>query len=333
MTQHGRTPRLILHIGSQKTGSTSIQAFLKNNSDWLAEQKINYVQAGRTNIAHNSMIQAFRKGHGPETIDAIIDEIQSHPDHIHVMSSEMFFQRGFATALGASLPQDIVRQTKIVAYIRRQDKFIEAMYKQHRKNDRYRKDPLSYLAAHRARLNYSDILAAFARYFGRKNLVVRPFERRNFPKGDIVHDFAAILGLPSLPDTVLLDQPSNASLAREVSEALGEVKRKTDFNTRELIRDLIRTRPEGAFRSNDCFDIETKRALMADLAGDNARVHALYCKGFETLFDMRDLNEMRTNMARNAVQSRRRIRIAQSLIEASIARVYTADPKPQNEVA
>ena len=63
-------PRLILHIGSQKTGTTSIQGFLKNKADALAVEGVNYISAGRTNIAHNSVLQAINQNGGQNAASA-----------------------------------------------------------------------------------------------------------------------------------------------------------------------------------------------------------------------------------------------------------------------
>ena len=284
-------PRLILHIGSQKTGTTSIQGFLKNKADALAAEGVNYVSAGRTNIAHNSVLQAINQNGGKKVAKAMVAEIKAAPDVTHVISSEMFFRRGLAPWFDTHFPRRIKRQTKVIAYSRRQDKYAEAMYKQRVKNGRYQGDPEDF-AREQIDLYYGRVLRQFSQVFGQENIIVRPFERRNFPNGDVQQDFAHILGL-SRELAEGYDLPSsNATLSREVSEQLGDMRRAgTDINTRDIIRKIIAIKPQGAIRSGDCLSLALRREIMAHHAKFNENIRATYCPDIEQLFDEKDLED------------------------------------------
>ncbi len=284
-------PRLILHIGSQKTGTTTIQGFLKNSAPQLSELGVHYVKAGRTNIAHNSVLQHINKGNGAEVATAMLDEIISHPDQCCVISSEMFFRREIAHFFARYFPMELRRHTTVLAYVRRQDKYAEAMYKQRVKNGRFRGSPADYAHAV-VNLNYGSILGPFARAFGLGNVLVRPFERKHFPGGDVLRDFASIA---ALPDEIIAsyETPSaNASLSREVSEKLGDLKRSgSDVNTRDVIRYLMANKPAGAVRSGDCYALRERREMMKQHRIANEALCATYRPDLAALFDTSDLSD------------------------------------------
>jgi len=280
---------LYLHIGSPKTGTTAIQGFLQANTDVLGDSGVNYVQAGRTNIAHNSMVSAFKKGKGDKVCAAIANEVAASNARVHVMSSEMFFRPGTAGALGAGFPDDLRAITKVVCYIRRQDKYLEALYKQLVKNGRTKPDAMQFHDRRLESLAYSRTLDAYAQVFGARNMIVRPFERRQIATGDVVDDFIQHTGIEIVGDVAQVDPATNKTLSAPVSEMLGMLKQQTDLNTRDLIRVLIRQNDAGAVMSDDVYDLPTRRAIFAHHGADNDRVRDTYCRDLDTLFDATDL--------------------------------------------
>ena len=82
--------RLVIHIGSEKTGSTAIQAFLFRNHQTLHKHGVNYLRKGRRAHAHNRILQARRSETLSEIMSEIVEEIQSKPDHTHVLPSELY---------------------------------------------------------------------------------------------------------------------------------------------------------------------------------------------------------------------------------------------------
>lgn len=282
-------PRLILHIGSQKTGTTTLQGFLKRQTKPLAKAGFHYIKAGRTNIAHNSIIQLIRKGQGLDVAQQILDEISEHSDKTCFISSEMFFRSEMAQYFAEHLPPALRLKTRVIIYLRRQDKYAEAMYKQRVKNGRYQNTPENY-AANVVNLDYGKVLADFAASFGTRNVIVRPFERALFPNSDVLYDFAKHTTIPEELVAEYSFPSANGTLSREVSEQLGVLNRSAErINTREIIRYIASHRPEGATRTADCLDLATRRQIMATHAAGNEDVRATYCPELPALFDLADL--------------------------------------------
>ena len=279
---------LIIHIGSPKTGTTALQGFLKTNGSALKARGISFVSAGRTNIAHNSMVKPILRGRGADVISAVRDEISAAPGLTHVMSSEVFFQPAMAPLLADGLI-DAAGDVRIFAYLRRPDLYAEAMYKQKVKNGRIAPDPGAFLEKFAPNLRYSAVLHAYRDAFGVEALRVRPFERRHFPEGDVIADFIGALDGGDLNGLTRPATPSNKTLSRAVSEHLGLVARHTEFNTRALIRDIAARAAPGTLRSGDVFDKATRRRIMAEIEADLAEVCEAYLVDLDQPFDLDDL--------------------------------------------
>ncbi|MCB1400856.1 MAG: hypothetical protein KDJ82_13930, partial [Rhodobacteraceae bacterium] len=153
---------LILHIGSPKTGTTSLQQFLNLNEDRLREGGINYMRAARSHIAHNPLPIAVTQRRDEALLRAILDEYRSDPDATHVVSSEIMFRILVAQRFHEVFPADLRAETKVICYIRRQDHYAEAIYKQRAKNGLVKVDRQAFLAAQMPKLRYSPLLASYA---------------------------------------------------------------------------------------------------------------------------------------------------------------------------
>ncbi len=310
-------PRVILHIGSQKTGTTSIQGFLKTQTEALSEAGFHFVKAGRTNIAHNSIIQLIRKGKGEAVAEEILSEIVENSGKTCIISSEMFFRKDMAEYFAKIFPAALRLQTRVVVYIRRQDKYAESMYKQRVKNGRYQGSPEEY-AQTVVNLHYGQTLSHFATAFGIRNLIVRPFERSLFPGGDVLQDFCRSTGIPLELGQKYQHPSANATLSREVSELLGQISRETPkVNTKDIIRHIMHHRPEGTVVSSDCLDLETRRSIMRTYAAENEEVRATYCAALPGLFDLSDLFREDSYPMPNKRQRRMRRDQAEAAVKAA----------------
>lgn len=279
---------LLIHIGSPKTGTTAIQGFLKVNAGALAGQSVCYLRAGRTNIAHNSMVKPMMKGQADDIFAAIKDEMESTPADVHILSSEVFFQAAAAGPLAAGLA-GIETEFRIIAYVRRPDQFAEAMYKQKVKNGRIAPDPAAFLQTFGPNLRYRPVLDAFAAAFGASALRVRPFDRRHFPGGDVVSDFLDVAGVTDTQDMARPETPSNKTLSRAVSEHLGRVNRHTEFNTRVMIRQIAAAADPATLRSGDVYTRAQRQGILAETKADQDSIAERYFPDLQPVYSAEDL--------------------------------------------
>lgn len=279
---------LVIHIGSQKTGSTAIQTTLAENGDSLLAGGVRYLQAGRSNIAHNVLAQDIRHGDPATHFADLAAEIAGSDAPVNLMSSEMLFHASVAPRLWAGLGADLRGDVRLICYLRRHDQYLEAMYKQLLKNGKIRANPAAFLDRRRETAAYGPVLDAFADAFGREALVVRVFEPAALTDGDVVTDFLGLLGVNGLERS---DAQANRTLSVEVSEVLGEISRNTRINTRPIIRELIANGAEGVARSGDAFAPEDRAALMAQMETDCAYIRRTYCPGDGPLFADSDVGQ------------------------------------------
>ena len=282
-------PKLIIHIGSQKTGSTSIQTFLTQQPDKMDDAGLSYVKAGRGPAAHNKLAFKRDSDQFPVLMKRLVAEIEAQPNKTHVISAEMLFTPRMASSMIEFLPDDLRQNTKIIAYIRRQDKFLEAMYKQVVKTGRFKGTAQEYAMKRESALMYSKVLDAWAKGFGTENVRVQPYERKNFLEGDVILDMASQLGMTNVTREDLPEKFSNITLSREVSEMLGVISNTTDINIAELIRVIIRNNPEGAFYSGDSYSPLERREIADKYTADNEYVRTTYRPDLPSLFETSDL--------------------------------------------
>ena len=336
---------LILHIGSPKTGTTSLQQFLNLNEDRLREGGINYMRAARSHIAHNPLPIAVTQRRDEALLRAILDEYRSDPDATHVVSSEIMFRILVAQRFHEVFPADLRAETKVICYIRRQDHYAEAIYKQRAKNGLVKVDRQAFLAAQMPKLRYSPLLASYADLVGAGNMVIRPFERRNFRGGDVVQDFAeGMLGLPDLEGFALPPAKANPSLSVELTEMLGRIAHDRLVNVRELIRELGEMDDPDLISSRDTFSKADRLSVMRHVAEDNEALRRRYLPDTAQLFDLSDLDDTAESpaLAPEAIARRahagalalaralqNRHRAAVEAAEARAAATVAAEPVPE----
>ena len=287
----GDTAQIWLHIGSPKTGTTSLQGFLNDNQDYLRDNAgLNYVTAGRVNIAHNRLATQARIGEAQPIFDKIVEEVDAAPRMRHVISSEMLFNLYTTRKFVQAVPEAMRGgRTRVICYLRRQDAYLEALYKQLLKNGRIAPDRAAFLADSRRMLSYDLVLNAYAEVFGADNIELRPFSRDRLAQGDVVADFAAQLGFEITPEMQQNTGFANKTFSAEMSETLATLATETKFNIREVIREISALDAQGLIRSHDVYTRAERLALMDSVQDATAEIIARYMPDDADFFDYADL--------------------------------------------
>ena len=190
---------IVLHIGSTKTGTSSLQQYLTQNAKNLARQGVVYPVAGRNaggQIAQHNLCyekQKVRVANGafkPEvgTWSEALAEIDQGPAASGVISSEAFMNcrphqvRSFREVLAG-------RDVRVVAYVRRQDLWLQSAWNQQARFGRCSLDFWDFYTgvSKRGRGDYHGMLLPWAEAFGEKCIFVRNFDALS--AGGIVPDF------------------------------------------------------------------------------------------------------------------------------------------------
>jgi hypothetical protein len=233
---------LYLHIGTEKTGTTSIQRFLKANRELLGRNGILYPAApGEQNHLGLTVAALEDKKTGPlrkifevrtreelrkfrEALTRdLAEELKVRPYTKAVMSGEHCSSRLVSDSEVERLKgmlSPLFDRIFIVIYIRRQDDYLLSTYSTTIKSGRTR--PLVVPTGKRVQTRYDhwQLISRWARAFGKESILCRKYEKPSLKGGDVILDFL---------DATHIDQ----NLPFERPESLNE---SLDANTLEFLR-------------------------------------------------------------------------------------------------
>jgi len=186
-----------LHIGSAKSGTSSLQKYMHANRTALAEQGLAYLSVDNRRATINELAISYNKQRGDlKDIQARLNaQIDGRPERMAMLSSEMLFGFG-PTRVYDLLPSLRERPLHVLTYLRRQDRYIEAVYLQKTKNFRFLGSLDDYIRHFKGSgSDYRSVLAPWTDSAAR--LVPRVMERSRLVGGSVVPDALAQMGLPA----------------------------------------------------------------------------------------------------------------------------------------
>ena len=299
--------QVTLHIGTTKTGSTSIQKFLADNRGLLLEKGVFYSRA-LGDISHNK-IPAYLHGrfqksqmqrkHGIHNerdyrafeqqlgcaFAAELKEIST--EHI-VISSEHLHSRCTTSEKFARLKELLApvlkeREVRILVYLRPQIHHAIALYSTMLRHG-LDEDINSFLkqrmqkGAKRSYFNFKKVLGMWSREFGEDALSVRPFsEVKAMPHG-VLSDFGTHIGMDLTDPRLQFPERENSSMGSWAAEVLRLLNSEDEDihltpQARKVLRRWLREEvPPGKVRPN----LEMARAFQESFASSNEWVTARY---------------------------------------------------------
>ena len=214
-------PQYILHIGMNKTGSTSLQRFFSDNYRLFARNKLLYPRTGRKNNAHYYLGRMLGFGTRLDLdrtdLSALVKqtrrkldrEISAREAKKVLISCENFVQpRNMARLKRFFAGNDVT----VLVYLRRHDYWIESCYHQAVKMFKHMPwcngidaylEHLKKKQPHHGK--FRELVDNWAAIFGKQNIIVRPFEPgQNQPS--LFHDFLRSAGLTGFIDGIEIPQ-------------------------------------------------------------------------------------------------------------------------------
>ena len=214
--------QLILHIGTTKTGSTSIQYAMHAARAFLPSQGVYYPDTD-TDVRHTLMATAFAStpiamnprnqiwgGRDPqkvvaEYLQSFKREMENLPPEITrvVMSAEQF-SHWIRDADDIQRLHDTLAphfdDIKVVVYLRRQDGHYASNYAQLIRLGRVDPPDMKQLSPFWHDYDYTDLIGRWAASFGEAAMCPRIFERVPGRKFDVVAEFLDLCGVVLPPD-------------------------------------------------------------------------------------------------------------------------------------
>ena len=203
--------KLVLHIGTGKTGTTALQSFLWNNAvklreygwdypdilkSWCCKNDRRYIEGEKNgNLLKVSIIADWEEKKKEELWDIIFERLKNFNV---IISDESIWGHPVIDTKAAI--DDYKRRCvniKIVIYLRRQDKYLESLWNQNVK-ERLETDDLWDFIHRPENLQSADYLGkikSIEKVVGRDNIIVRVYEASQFKgtRGDITSDFIHVL--------------------------------------------------------------------------------------------------------------------------------------------
>lgn len=243
-TQTDERPRLILHLGATKTGSTILQHLLEDNRPELLRKGIWYPEIGlfwqadrpHKQAGHARFMEAASSGN-PDPRQHILNGLALMPGHVHtiILSSEAFFLNPKALALPGYFSDF---PTEMVVYLRRQDEWANSQYAEFVAGGAISSRSVrfaTWLGEKQTRdwLDYDRLVRDWEQLLPRDALHLRRYQRTRGGSWNITSDFAEITGLSEI--ATLPAPAQNKSNDARLSAAHVELIRQ--FNKRPF-RDM-----------------------------------------------------------------------------------------------
>lgn len=305
---------LYLHIGTTKTATSSIQHFLYNNREVLAQHGYcfppllrPYPYLSSTRNAHfmignqykedGSRDRALEKEILLEGMRQVIDCFKQY-DNV-VLTDEALWRVSSHSHKGIfpyimRVAKKYKFTVKVIVYLRRQDGYLTSGWNQLVKqsttaltstfDERLERvlEKESYV------IDYAAKLDSMAEVFGKENLIVRRFEPKYWLNGSIIDDFMNCIGLAITEDFIPLEQTVNPGLSGNTAEIKRIINKDATFTTDEnryfahILKDL--SFESGKRYPSSMLSAEESRELMKQFEEGNAKVAQEYMQDGDPLF-------------------------------------------------
>lgn len=209
-------PQCFLHIGTEKTGTTTIQGFLALNRERLREQGILYpvapgqeshtalaaVALQRTSIVGKRQKEAIDPARANQFRDDLIAGLDREAGEFRYgklifsnehLSSRVRKQQNVRNI--KELCDRYAKTTKVILYLRNQADFLLSSYSTMIKAGASPEFPFPLGQRRLSSMDYDALISVWSEEFGSSNIIVRRFEPQDFVQGDLLTDFAATIPL------------------------------------------------------------------------------------------------------------------------------------------
>ncbi|CAM5217460.1 hypothetical protein [Alishewanella longhuensis] len=215
---------LYLHIGTHKTGSTSLQHWLNQQRPWLKQQGLHLYRGIFTPSNHTECYLAAmrldrdsfsRQARGPFAADfysqvkqrlAAFATKNPHLDKIITTEGLALLRFEDELVLLKDLLSPFGADIKVIVYLRNKQDFL-ASYRAQLKKKAGRQPATAkafwsalYVEDDTWLTDYDSLISAYANAFGRENICIIDYDAQMAEHGDIIPAFVQALGLPLTPD-------------------------------------------------------------------------------------------------------------------------------------
>lgn len=217
--------KLWLHVGTPKTGTTSIRGMLHDNRDWLATFGIHPLRSNTIGGPFAKHKVLWQKREDPSW-DAWREEIRALPSTVNqlMVSNESLFrasEKAFNN-IRDFFQEHGVTQTSVIIYVRDQAQYFQShLLQKNKAGDRPTNlASEALIEEHKAEFHdYLQLAERYERVFGAGCVRARLFDRNYLKNGEVVADFLDLMGLPENPD-LKTHADANVSLTADLADIM-----------------------------------------------------------------------------------------------------------------
>jgi hypothetical protein len=243
---------LYLHIGTWKTGSSTIQHNLykqrgelkKEGFFYLCKEDKMVVSDGKMRhftSLENEFIRKSRK-----KLSAILERHQGK-EYTYISSAEEYSGSPFmgfknAGAVAKNL-NEIMKgfdlDAKVIVYLRRQDRFFESLYQQSIRLGESHSFEEFYEQFDETDFNWLYLLDSYSEVFGKQNVIVRRYHPKYLPEeNSLIRDFGRVIGSRMLSE-FSTTQSKNKGYSRDTLEITRIMNKYFEGEERYQLRKLF----------------------------------------------------------------------------------------------
>ena len=290
--------KCFLHIGTHKTGTTSVQSCLYKNRNLLKEKSIFYpaIIKNETDAGHHSIAATIAKNNNYDSlkketkIENLLQQIKSSDCETIIISSEIF------STINPWLVKKVFAEfnCKVICFLRRQDDLIESMYRELIKNSNFLAEAEDFkdIITNEKKLSFSvyqhefegilpfdyeKFLNKWADCFGKNQIEVYVYNEPN-TDGDSVKVFLKAVNL-SLADFPEYKQKHfNDKFQSEILQLRQIIDKKLSPQAQSVLRASFWW-ANNHFKSSDYtyfFDTKNRKQIMGMVAESNEAVAKTY---------------------------------------------------------
>ena len=298
-----------LHIGTHKTGTSSIQMALHTHREELLKAGVLYPPI-EDNYNHRELAVLLQSPEGEQKLSVWFDDISSkvkqQPINKVIISAEAlyFFKiselikkedgRNHSAITAETYRKKLLKlrslisdnfDIKILIYIRRQDRFLESAFNQIVKGTFLFSgtidDAFEGLSVY---MDYYQVLNLWSEVFGKENIIVRVYEKQQLIGGSVKDFLQAIDLQPELIEKIITTtQNYNMRLSREILDyklILNRLLEKEDPKRKDQLHytflETLSTHPEFNHKKKDLLKPEQTREILHRYAQGNSSVAREY---------------------------------------------------------
>lgn len=298
-------PTLYLHIGTHKTGTSSIQMALHTHREELLKAGVLYPALNNA-YNHYELAVLLKSPEGMTIIqnwfDGIVEKVNQRSINKVVISAEALYFLRFIELVktkdnprNSTITEENYREKlnnlralipdifdiKVVVYLRRQDSFIQSGYSQLIKGSEYFSGSIrEFIDGLAVFMDYSFMLNLWAEIFGKENILVRVYEKQQLPGGS-VQDFLRVIEIPTDLSNIILSTTDNYNirLSRELLDyklILNQLLKNEDPVRKDQLHytllEKLSEQPEFRQTNGEFLTTQEKRDIISRYSESNAKV-------------------------------------------------------------